>query len=871
MTRRRRALDHLDEDIRDHVERETRGNIDRGMSFEEARAAALRKFGNVARVLEDTRAVWQPVWLEQLLQDVRFGARMLRRNPAFTLVVVLTLALGIGLNTAVFSVVNAVLIRPLPYPHAERLVWLTVYNPLLKAEVVPGVDFLDWKAQAKSFDEMVAYGYVQQTLATAEGAGPHWIAQVTGDFWKLSGARPALGRLFIGGERDALIISDGLFERRFGRDPRVIGRVVTLSGRPVTITRVLPPDFRFVLPQALFGIGRLGSNSNDIEAYVLNPIAPGTEVRGGPMTIQLVAARLKPGVPLQNARAEIEGIQARIAREHAGASHILPKLRVLPLQEKLVGDARLALLILLGAVGFVLLIACANIASLLLARATSRRKEIAIRIAIGAGRARVVRQFVVENLVLGLLGGVAGLLLTRLTVAALMRLAPQAVPRLGEANLDGWVLLFALGITLAAVALFGFSPALSLWRSGVFDDLKQGGKTSSAGSAGLPLRRLLVAGEMALAIVLLTGAGLLTRSFWRMNAHPPGFDPECTLMVQMRLTGPRYREIPQQRVYFDELLSRIQDVPGVVAVGVINTVARGPISREGQIVKLSPQTPIGAYNIVSAGFGRVLGMRLVKGRWLTDHEPGHAVMINESYARRIFGNSDSIGRRIMVVGLAPAPKMTAATVVGVTGDLKYTRLDAGPEPEVYIPYLQSTKLPGATLMVRTAGDAARMASAIRTLVAEVDRTQPPGELKTLEQSLAESIVPRRFNLFLLGTFASTALLLALIGIYGVIAYSVSQRTHEIGVRAALGAPRGEIVRMVVRQGMTIVLAGIAAGLGAAFGLTRLMASLLFDVRPADPATFGAVALLLTVTALAASWIPARRAARVDPLVALRYE
>ncbi len=870
-TRRRRALDRLDEDIRDHIERETRDNVDRGLAPDEARAAALRKFGNVTRVLEDTREVWRILWLEQLLQDVRFGARTLRRNPAFTLVVVLTLALGIGLNTAVFSVVNAVLIRPLPYPHAERLVWLADYYPVLKAEIVAGVDFLDWKAQAKSFDEMVAYGYSQQTLAAADSAEPHWIADVTADFWKFSGARPALGRLFASGERDALVLSDRLFERRFGRDPRAIGRVVKLSGRAVTITGVLPPEFRFVLPQSWRGMERAGRDTENIEGYILNPIVPGSEVRSGPMTIQMVVARLKPGVPLKNARAEMAGIQARIARETHGNSSDLQILRMMPLQEKLVGDARLALRILLGAVAFVLLMACANIASLMLARAASRRKEIAIRTAIGAGRARVVRQFLGENLVLGLLGGVSGLILARFAVAALVRLAPFAVPRLNEANLDGRVLLFALAVTLAAVALFGISPAVSLWRCSVFDDLKLGGRTSSPGSTGLAFRRLLVAGEMGLAIVLLTGAGLLIRSFWRINAHPPGFDPARTLIVRMNLTGPRYRDLPPQRAYFEELLHRIRSVPGVRAAGVIDVVAGGPIQREGVTVTLSPRTPTGSYNAVSAAFGRALGMRLVKGRWLTDREPGHAVMINESYARLIFGDSDPIGQRISVTALAPEHADIFATVVGVAGDLKYTRLDAAPDPEVYLPYLQSMKLRDASVIVRTSEDASPMAPAIRALIAGADRTQPPGEMKTLEQSLAESIVPRRFNLFLLGTFAAAALLLALVGIYGVIAYSVSQRTHEIGVRAALGASGGEIVRMIVRQGMTIVLAGIAGGLAAAFGLTRWMASLLFDVRPADPATFAAVALLLIATASAASWIPARKAARVDPLVALRSE
>ena len=871
MSRRRRALDRLADDIRDHIERETRDNMERGMAPEEARAAALRKFGNVTGVLEDTRAVWQRVWLEQLLQDVRFGARMLRRDPAFTLVVVLTLALGIGLNTAVFSVVNAVLIRPLPYPGAERLVWLTNYYPVLKAEIVAGVDFLDWKAQAQSFDELVAYSISQPTLATADAAEPHWIAQVTGDFWKLSGARPALGRLFTGVEPDALVLSDGLFERRFGRDPRAIGKVVTMGGRPVTIAGVLEPDFRFVLPQSWRGDERAGPDSRDIEGYFLNPIAPGSEVRSGGVTIQMVAARLRPGVPLENARAEMHGIQARIARQNPGWNYELQKLRVVPLQEKLVGDARPALLILLGAVGFVLLIACANIASLLLARAASRRKEIAIRAAIGAGRARIMRQFLGENVALGLLGGAAGLLLARLAVAALAQVAPQAVVRLDEASLDWRVLLFSLGITLAAGALFGFSPGISLRRCGAFDDLKIGGRTSAAGSTGLAFRRLLVAGEMGLAIVLLAGAGLLIKSFWRMNEHPPGFDPARTLEVQLRLTGPRYRDLPQQRVYLQELLKRVQGTPGVEAAGVVHMVASGPIQRIDEPANLSPHTPTGAFDIVSAAFGRVLGLRLVRGRWLTDREPGPVVMINERFARLVFGDSNPIGRRIVDPLLAPIPEGSPATVVGVVGDLKYTRLDADARPEVYLPYTQSAGLQGATVMVRTLGDSSLLAPAIRRLIAEIDRTQPPGEIKTLEQALAESVAPRRFNLFFLGTFAAAALLLALVGIYGAVAYSVSQRTHEIGVRTALGAPGGETVRMVIRQGMTIVLAGIAAGLGAAFALTRLMASLLFEVRPTDPATFGAVTLLLAATALAASWIPARKAARVDPLVTLRHE
>jgi putative ABC transport system permease protein len=869
--RQLRALDHLDDHIRDHIDRETRDNMDRGMSPGEARAAALRKFGNVTRVMEDTRAVWRPVWVEQLVQDVRQGIRMLYRNPGFALVVILTLALAIGLNTVVFSVVNAVLIRPLPYPHADRLVWLTEANSLLKSEMVAGVDYLDWKARATSFDEMVAYGYFPGTLRTETGAQAHWFAQVTSNFWNLSGARAALGGLFAEGDRSVLVLSDSLFESQFARDSRVIGRTVALNGQRVTVAGVLSSGFHFALPQSLQGLGPRGPARKEIDGYILNRLAPGSETRHGPMSIQLVVARLKSGVSPASADAELKEIQARIAQENPGIRYDLQSVRVMPLQEKLVGSARPALLILLGAVVFVLLIACVNIASLLLARAASRRKEIAVRAAIGAGQWRVARQFAGENLALALLGGTAGLLLARSAVALLARSAPQAVPRLGEANLDWRVALFALGITVAVGTLTGISPAVSLWRAGFLEDLKQGGKTSGAAGPGLRLRRLLVAAEMALAIILLTGAGLLIHSFLRMNAHPPGFDPERTLSVQLMLTGPRYQALPQQQAFYRDLLSRIQGLPGVFGAGVTYTPIHGLMRKEGDPMQLSAPSRVGAYTVVSPGFARVLGIRLMKGRWLTDAEATPAVMINESCARLLFGNSNPIGRRIAVPLLAPGLQDTLAPVVGIVGDLKYTRLDADPDPEVYLPYLKTTFLTGAPLMVRTTGDASWIAPAVRSQITGMDATQTPGEMRTLQDSLTEMIAPRRFNLFLFGIFAAAALLLALVGIYGVMAYAVTQRTHEIGVRAALGARQSQMVWLVVRQSMRVALAGVCVGLFAALGLTRLMASLLYEVNPFDPVSYAAVSLILIATALVASWIPARVAARVDPLVALRFE
>jgi putative ABC transport system permease protein len=470
------------------------------------------------------------VWLEQLLQDTRYGVRGLRRNPGFAAVVALTLALATGMNTAVFSLVNAILVRPLPYPDPDRLVWLGNYNRFFKAEMVSSPDYVDWKDQSASFAGMVAYRTGGHTLAAAEGAGYHVLANVTADFWGISGARPALGRFFGPEDRDGMVLSDALFEREFRRDPDVIGRSVIVDGRAITVLGVLPKDFRFLLP-ASFSLQ--SANAGEVEGYIPNPVAWQHPARGGNMSSQLVVAKLRPGVSIQRARSELAGIQARIGGENPKVRYDAEALRVTPLQEKLAAGARRALLVLLAAVSFVLLIACANIANLLLARGAARQKEIAIRIAIGAGRTRVIRQFLGENLTLALLGAALGLLLARLAMPVIVKLAPESLPRLGETTIDSRVLLFALGTTLVAGFLFGITPAILLRRSKPYEVLKQGGRTSLASPPGLPLRRLLVVAELALALVLLTGAGLMVKSFWRMNSRPPGFDPERILTLQV--------------------------------------------------------------------------------------------------------------------------------------------------------------------------------------------------------------------------------------------------------------------------------------------------------------------------------------------------
>jgi putative ABC transport system permease protein len=853
--KRRKHLDDLDRDIRDHIEELTRENLARGMPPDEARLAALRKFGNVLRVREDTREVWSAVWMEQLFQDVRYGLRMLRHNPGFTLVVILTLALGIGMNTAVFSVVNAVLLRPVPYPDAERVVaWSDGIDPSKAEHFKPGItgaDYVEWRSHAQSFEAMAGYEYHDATLAASDDAGQVRVASIAGDFWAITGARPALGRLFKPEDPPgALVLSHQLFERRFGSDRDIVGRAVTLDGQAVTITGVLPADFEF-----------LQQNPVEIQAYV--PAPP--QVRTGGQRMHLsVFAKLKPGVPIDRALAELRVIEAGVLRAYPDRWFPgVVRMGLWPLKERLVANVRRPLLILQVAGVFVLLIACANIANLLLARAAARRREIAIRAAIGAGAVRVMRQFLAEGVVLALLGGAAGLALARSAIAVMARFGSQAVPRLAETAIDGRVLGFTLIVSLATGILFGFGPAIALWRARLQDALKDGAGTSSMGSGGLRVRRLLVAVELALAIVLLTGAGLMVKSFWRMYANPPGFSPENTLVMRVSLSGPQYADKPRQLAYVQELVRRIESVPGVRAAGIAKTDMLLIQSADSAVPPIVDQFQ---ESLVSSGYFGAIGMRLVKGRWIADTDPPDATIINETMARRVFGGRDPIGQRIDKLGRPVA-------VVGVVANLKYSKLDAEPGPEIYKLYSQTTGWgrAGFTVAVRMPGDPLGIAPAARKLISGIDPAQPVYNIQTLQQTLADSIAPRRFNLFLLGTFAAAALLMALVGIYGVIAYSVTQRTREIGIRMALGAQRGAVVRMVVGQGMGIALSGIVVGLAAAVGLTRLMASLLYDVKPNDPQTFATVAVALAATALLASWGPALKAALVDPLIALRHE
>jgi putative ABC transport system permease protein len=859
--RARESLDSLDNEIRDHILRETEENLARGMAPDEAYAAARRVFGSAMLTKEAARTVWIPVWWDQLLQDTRYGLRQCVRAPGFSLVVVLTLALGIGLNTAVFSVVNAVLVRPVAYPHPERLVWVAPYDDGGQDDVVVSPDFVAWRDQATVFDSLAGFLTDAEPIDVGDEVVQARAAAVTDGFWDLTGARFALGGPPPLGE-EGVVLSHTFFERWFHGDPSVIGRPVMVSGRQNVITGLLPADFR---PQLVSPPAFVATGGGDIDVYRANVLHPST---GPDVQILNVMGRLKPGVSIERARAELESIR-ELRRPTSQRTGGLPHLHVVLYADKLVGDVQRPLIILQAAVALVLFIVCVNIANLLLVRGSARQREIAIRTAIGAGRARVLRQFFVESLILGAIGCAAGLLAARGFIAMMLRLLPLAVPRLSETTIDARVLAFALGACVATTFVFGFVPAIMMRKTNVYDTLKDGPRSGSSSVRSVHVRSALVVIEVALTVVLLVAAGLMVKSFWHMTAYPPGFAPDRVLTMRVQFSGPRYRDPQNQRAFIDELLRRAAAAPAVEAAGVgSNGDSMMLLTIEGEANKPPEQKARGVLSSASEGYASALGLRVVKGRWLTDHEPTPMFVINETLARQAFPGADPIGKRIQL----PFVDVSASfgQVVGVVADLRYSELGAATEPELFMDYAHA-RIAGTTVTIRTTTDPMAVAPALRTLLSSIDRTQPLFDLKPLDVALADSIAPRRLNLLLLGTFALSALLLVIVGIYGVVAYAVAQRTQEIGVRIALGATRGQVVAMVVRQGMAITLGGITLGLAAALSSTQVMTAMLYEVTPTDFATFAAAVATVGATAFAACCGPAVKASLIDPLVALRCE
>jgi putative ABC transport system permease protein len=802
--------------------------------------------------------------------DLTYAVRGLLRRPVFTSVAILTLALGIGANAAIFSVVSAVLLRPLPYPDPDRLMMLWTYNPRQGFDKDVGTypNFDDWRKQNTSFERLAAYTAGSYTLTGAGDPAQIYGAIVTPGFFEALGIAPASGRAFDERETTAagdrvVILSHGIWQRRFGGDAAIVGRSVTLNGVSHEVVGVMPEKFAYPedteLWTALAPSERFARMMQSRGAFWLR-----------------VIGRLRAGVTRASAQSEMDGIAARLERQYPANEGL--GVRLVPMHEEIVGDVKRPLLILLGAVGFVLLIACANVANLLLTRAASRQKELAIRGALGAGRGRLVRQLLTESVLLGAVGGAAGLLLAAWSVDLLHTLAPSNVPRLALVAIDPRVLAYTACASLFTGLVFGLAPAFQ-GTAGAGEALKEGGRAGAEGARGRRLRSALAVVEIATALVLLIGAGLLVRSFIALGRVRLGFEPRQILALQIELPRAKYSQGPQVNAFYEQLISRVAALPGVETAASSSSLLLPSLPNSaGLMVEGRPPATGSGRNIpvpfdsVTPTFFEALRIPLVKGRLFNKNDvPGGlpVALVNQAFVRRFFPSEDPIGRRV-AFGRAPDADTTWMTIVGVVGDTRRGGLDRPPWAELYYPHAQA---PDRRMYViaRTSGDPMSLARAAQAEVWAVDRDQPVSSVRTLETLLARAQANRRFTTLLLGIFAAVALILAAIGVYGVIAYSTQQRTQEIGIRVALGATERHVIRMVIVEGLKIGICGMAIGVAAAFVLTRLMSGLLFEVGERDPLTFVSLPVLLMTLAVAASWIPARRAVRIDPIVALRAE
>jgi putative ABC transport system permease protein len=796
--------------------------------------------------------------MHAFLQDLRFGARMLAKNPAFSVVAVLTLALGIGANTAIFTVINALLLRPLSYHDPERLITFHTTDSVL--------DLNDIRAWNQSFSEIG--GNTIQPLDYIGGGEPsQWLAGlVTGDFFRTLGARPLMGRVIT--EEDdkkggafVVVLGHALWQRQFGGDPGVIGKTVTLSGANYNVVGVMPADFK--TPRV----------ETDVWApvQVVNPL--GAAYRG--VHFLRIYARLKPGVTIAQAQSEMGAIDRRLA-EAFPAENKKRQTVLFPLHERIVGEIKPALWVLFGAVGLVLLIACANFANLLLARAAGREQELVVRLALGAGRWRLTRQLLTESVLIATLGGAVGVFLAVWGVDLLIALKPENLPLVETIGVDGRVLLFTLAVSLLTGTVFGLAPVWQTIRVNVSDALKEGGR-GAAGAARRRLRSALVVAEVALALLLLAGAGLLIKSFWQLRSVNPGFNPDNLLTMRIDLPEARYREMPVQTQYRRALLEEVNSLPGAEAALVSELPMSGDwlphgFLVEGQQLSVGEEPHVQSRSIEGDYF-RVMRIPLLSGRGFTPHDDENAPLvgvINESLARRFFNEQNPLGKRVRWAG---NPQPYWITIVGIAGDIKHFGLDEVEQPALYTPYPQSLApwKRWMSLVVRSESDTAALTREVKSRVWRVDSRIPLTMALTMGEVMGASFDARRFNMLLLSAFAAVAVLLAAVGIYGVMSYSVTQRTREIGVRIALGAKPRDVIRIVVSGAMRLTLIGAAAGLALSVALTRLMATLLFGVSATDPVTFAFVSLLLAAVALLASYVPARRAANVDPMVALRSE
>ena len=808
--------------------------------------------------------------MQTILQELRYGARRLKLSPAFTAVVVLTLALGIGANTAIFSVVNAVLLKPLPYREPDRLVTIEHFYPSLDNLQAPvsGFGFNEYREKLTSFEGMaVQTGWG----ANLTGAGdPERLqgSRVTAEYFSVLGVSAARGRTIVSGEdvegkHRVVVLSDALWHRLFAADPSAIGRTLQLNGTTYDIIGVMPPGFR-----DFFNRGA--------ELWV--PLAFTPAQRTGGNEWLSLTARLKPGVTIDAAQTELTLFGEQLKQTYSDRWPPSWTLKTTTFNEKATGRIRPALLMLLGAVGFVLLIACANVANLLLARAASRQKEVAIRTALGASRWHLVRQLLAESVLLAVIGGAVGLLLAWIGVRTLSASSLAALVAADGIAIDGKVLAFTLGLSLVTGLMFGLVPAVQISMSRYHDTLKEGGRSVSADRGSNAVRRVLVIAEVALALMLLVGAGLLIKSFSRILGVSPGFEPKNVLTASVSLPATRYSNDTARLAFWNQALPRISAIPGVRAAGIISTLpfaggwSTSSFNVEGFTPNPGEQGPWGDFRVASPGFAEALQIPLKKGRFIGEQDQPtseRVVVVDEEMVRRYWPNTDPIGKRIFFSPDEGEP-IQYITVVGVVGHAKQEALDAEDRIQVYFPYRQLSS-GFMSLVVRTSVPPETIVSAVKQAIQSVDRDQPLAQVKTMEELLADSVGQRRLSMLLIGVFAGVALLLASIGIYGVMSYAVTQRARELGIRMALGAKRANVLGLVLRQGMTLVIIGLAIGIGGAFAVTRLLASQLFGVAPTDPATFTLVAVILASVALVATLVPAMRATRVDPLAALRQD
>ena len=884
-----RLEQQLDEELRSHIEMRTQDNLASGMSPDEARYEARRQFGNVALAKEDAREMDIVKWIATAGQNLRYAVRMLRRSPGFTAVAILTLALGIGANVATFTVVHAVLLNPLPYAHPEQLV--RVYDDLRGSnsrDVGMSVPEL-WDLRDKSgvFQEISPVWPVDANLTGGEHPDRVEFLGTSTNYFTLLGARAQLGRVYTvedsqPGFTEGIVISDGFWHRMFGGDPNVLRKKIRLDGDLYTIIGVMPPGFR--------NPGRsLGTEVEVFAAAGFNaapfPVPPQRSVRLIPGTI----ARLKPGLTVAQAQARLDAFTAQLSRDfpvdYPPAANW--GARLVQVQDDLVGKVRTELLVLFGAVGCVLLIACVNLANLLLARSASRQREIAIRQALGAGRGRLIGQLLTESVLLGTVSGAVALLTVIVLKGWLLRLAPADMPRLNEVTLSSGVLLFAFAVSIVTGVIFGLAPALQTARPNQVKNLREGSRGSGSSKHQMKISRTLVSSEIALSLVLLIGAGLLLRSFWHLIEVRPGFDPHGVVTAKIWLAVPNdptkdpYQTPEKRAAFHREVLRRIRGLAGIeaAAVGSPNSLPMSSVHFQlrftiESMAADSERAPVAEIVGASPDYFPLLKTPVMRGRNFGEEDDSarqRVAIVNETLARKYWPDGDAVGQHIRLGGVRPqSPNAGWITIVGVSGDIKSEGLDAATAPRIYLPVNQSPSY-AMVVYLRTNADPGPLGDSLRREVQSIDPSIPVFGVLTMDEVVAKYLEQRRFALELLGVFASVAMLLASIGIYGVMAYTFSQRTNEIGIRMAMGAQRSDILKIAVNEGAMIVVFGVTAGLAGSFVLTRFLQAMLFDVKPTDPITFAAIPGILAAVALLACFIPARRATRVDPLVALRHE